>query len=61
MGQKEAISKLSTNSKDFVELRIEDLVKDYLRWHELINKRGYPSDALPSVIHHVDSSLAAVR
>jgi hypothetical protein len=61
MGQKEAISKLKTNSTDFIELHIEDLVKDCLRWHQLANKRMYPNDALPSVIHPVDSSLTAVR
>ncbi|WP_353431935.1 hypothetical protein [Polynucleobacter sp. MWH-UH23A] len=61
MGQKDAINKPANNSKDFVELHIEDLVKDYLRWHEQVNKRAYSSDVLPSVIHGVDSSLIAIR
>jgi hypothetical protein len=61
MGQKEAISKLKTNSSDFIELHTEDLVKDCLRWHQLVNKCIYPNDVLPSVIRCVDSSLTAVR
>lgn len=61
MGQKDAINKPATNSKDFVELHIEDLVKDCLRWHEQVNRRTYSSDALPSVIHGIDSSLIAIR
>lgn len=61
MGQQEAIVKLAANSEAFVELHIEDLVKDCLRWREQINRRVYPSDALPSVIHGVDSSLMTVR
>lgn len=61
MGQKDVINKPATNSKDFVELHIEDLVKDCLRWREQVNRRTYLSDALPSVIHGIDSSLIAIR
>ena len=61
MGQKNEVNKLAANTHVFVELHIEDLVKDCLTWHEQVNKRTYPSDVLPSVIHRVDPSLVGVR
>lgn len=61
MGQKSEINKLGANSDVFVELHIGDLVKDCLKWHEQVNRRTYPSDMLPSVIHKVDPCLVAVR
>jgi hypothetical protein len=61
MGQKEAISKPLGTSEVFVELHIEDLVKDRLLWQEQVGRRAYPSDALPSVIHIIGSSLIPLR
>mgnify|MGYP006290968833 FL=1 len=61
MGQKDEVTKLKANSRYFVELQIEDLVKSYLHWNEGLNKRTYPSDVLPSVIHGVDSGLVTIR
>ena len=61
MGQKNEINQLTANAHVFVELRIEDLVKDCLTWHEQVSRRTYPTDVLPSVIHKVDPSLVAVR
>ena len=61
MGQKDEVTKLKANSRYFVELQIEDLVKSYLHWNEGLNKRKYPSDVLPSVIHSVDSGLVTIR
>ena len=61
MGQKEAVSKTLGASEVFVELHIEDLVKDRLLWQEQVGRRAYPSDTLPSVIHIIGSSLIPLR
>jgi len=49
------------SSESFVELHIEDLVKDRLLWQAQVGRRAYPSDTLPSVIHILESSLTAIR
>ncbi|QWD64675.1 hypothetical protein [Polynucleobacter sp. MWH-UH2A] len=61
MGQKEVAGKLPQTSESFVELHIEDLVKDRLLWQAQIGRRAYPNDNLPSVIHIVESTLTAIR
>ena len=69
MGQKEALNQsqhksqeaVQQSSESFVELHIEDLVKDRLLWQAQVGRRTYPSDALPSVIHILESSLTAIR
>ena len=69
MGQKEALNQLQRKSQEavqqssgsFVELHIEDLVKDRLLWQAQVGRRTYPSDSLPSVIHILESSLTAIR
>ena len=61
MGQKDAVSKVQQTSGSFVELHIEDLVKDSLRWQAQIGRSEYPKDTLPSVIHILESSLTAAR
>ena len=55
MGQKDAISKAQQTSGSFVELHIEDLVKDRLLCQTQIGKSEYPKDALPSVIYILES------
>lgn len=61
MGQKEAVSKPLGASEVFVELHIEDLVKERLLWQEQVGRRSYPSGSLPSVIHIIGSSLIPLR
>jgi hypothetical protein len=69
MGQKEALNQsqhkleqaAQQSSESFVELHIEDLVKDRLLWQAQVGRRAYPSDTLPSVIHIIESSLTAIR
>ena len=69
MGQKEALNQSQHKSQEavqqssgsFVELHIEDLVKDRLLWQAQVGRRAYPSDGLPSVIHILESSLTAIR
>ena len=61
MGQKDAISKVQQTSGSFVELHIEDLVKDRLLWQAQIGRPEYPKDSLPSVIHILESSLTTAR
>jgi hypothetical protein len=61
MGQKDAISKVQQTSGSFVELHIEDLVKDRLLWQAQIGRPEYPNDTLPSVIHILESSLTTAR
>ena len=65
MGQKEALNQAQQAGQQplesFVELHIEDLVRDRLLWQAQVGRRTYPSDALPSVIHIVESSLTAIR
>jgi hypothetical protein len=61
MGQKEALGNSQQASESFVELHIEDLVKDRLLWQAQVGRRAYPADALPSVIHILESSLTAIR
>ena len=69
MGQKEALYQSEHRSEQaaqqssgsFVELHIEDLVKDRLLWQAQVGRRAYPSDSLPSVIHILESSLTAIR
>jgi hypothetical protein len=51
MGQKDAVNKVQQTSGSFVELHIEDLVKDRLLWQAQIGRSEYPKDTLPSVIH----------
>ena len=55
MGQKEALGNSQQASGSFVELHIEDLVKDRLLWQAQVGRRAYPSDTLPSVIHILES------
>ena len=65
MGQKEALNQAQQAAQQplesFVELHIEDLVRDRLLWQAQVGRRTYPSDTLPSVIHIVESSLTAIR
>jgi hypothetical protein len=61
MGQKKALSKSFGVSGVFVELHIEDLVKERLLWQEQFGRRAYPRDNLPSVIHILGSSLTPLR
>ena len=69
MGQKEELNQsqhkseqaAQQSSESFVELHIEDLVKDRLLWQAQVGRRAYPSDTLPSVIHILESSLIAIR
>jgi hypothetical protein len=61
MGQKEAVAKSLVTSEVFVELHIEDLVRERLLWQEQVGRRAYPSDSLPSVIHIIGSRLIALR
>jgi hypothetical protein len=61
MGQKEVLNQLPVASEVFVELHIDDLVKDRLLWQEHVGRRAYPSDAMPSVIHIVGSRLSSLR
>ena len=61
MAQKEVVGKSLGASEVFIELHIEDLVKDRLLWQERVDKRAYQSDALPSVIHLGGSSLITLR
>lgn len=61
MGQKDVVSKVQQISGSFVELHIEDLVKDRLLWQAQIGRSEYLKDTLPSVIHILESSLTAAR
>ena len=61
MGQKEALNQSKQASGSFVELHIEDLVKDRLLWQAQVGRLAYPCDTLPSVIHIVESCLKAIR
>jgi hypothetical protein len=61
MGQKEVLNQSPVASEVFVELHIDDLVKDRLLWQEQVGRRAYPSDTMPSVIHIVGSRLSPLR
>ena len=61
VGQKEVLNKSPVSSEVFVELHIDDLVKDQLLWQEQVGRRAYPSDTMPSVIHIVGSRLSPLR
>jgi hypothetical protein len=61
MGQKEISSKTARNADVFVELHIEDLVKDRLFWQAQVESQAFSGDVMPSVIHTIESSLTALR
>jgi len=61
MGQKEVLNKSPVASEVFVELHIDDLVKDRLLWEEQVGRRAYPGDSMPSVIHIIGSKLSPLR
>jgi len=61
MGQKEVLNQSPVASEVFVELHIDDLVKDRLLWQEQVGRQAYPSDTMPSVIHIVGSRLSPLR
>ena len=61
MGQKEVFGTPKQGLKVFVELRIDDLVKDRLLWQAQLGKSPQPSSNLPNVIHTLESSLRTIR
>ena len=57
MGQKEVFGTPKQGLKVFVELHIEDLVKDRLSWQARAGRLSHPSGILPNVIHTLESGL----
>jgi hypothetical protein len=60
MNQFQAKSDLSAVSETFIQLKIDDLVRDRLLWQEQLARSFNPTAILPNVIHPLQANIVKV-